>query len=162
MRVCDLMMKPVVFCRPGTNLAEATALMWDHDCGALPVVNESGKVTRMITDRDICVALGTRNKPASEVTASEVNSRVPQTCGPDDEIHTALRTMCEARVRRLPVVDGAGTLQGILCLHDIVLWAQHCDGAKRPGVSYEDIVNTLVGICHYCSPRDGTGRAVAA
>jgi CBS domain-containing protein len=107
MRVRELMRNPVVFCHPGTNLAEATALMWDHDCGALPVVNDSGKVTGFITDRDICMALGTRNKPASEITVGDVSSRVPRTCGPDDDIHAALRTMCDARVRRLPVVDRA-------------------------------------------------------
>ena len=162
MRVCELMRNQVVFCHPETNLAEATALMWDHDCGALPVVNDGGKVTSVITDRDICVALGTRNKPASEITVRDVSSRVPRTCGPDDDIHTALRTMCDARVRRLPVVDRAGVLEGILCLHDIVLRAQHCDGAKRPGVCFEDVVNTLVGIYRYRNPQLRRGSAVAA
>ena len=162
MRVCELMRNPVVFCHPETNLAEATALMWDHDCGALPVVNDSGKVTGVVTDRDICVALGARNRPASEITVRDVSSRVPRTCVPDDDIHAALRTMCDARVRRLPVVDRAEILEGILCLHDIVLRAQHCDGAKRPGVSYEDAVNTLVGIGQYRIPRRARGRAAAA
>ena len=62
MRVRDLMTKTVVFCRHETNLAAATALMWDNDCGTLPVVSESGKVIGIITDRDICIALGTRNR----------------------------------------------------------------------------------------------------
>jgi CBS domain-containing protein len=162
MRVRDLMRSPVVFCHPETNLAEAAGLMWDRDCGALPVVNESGKVTGLITDRDMCVALGTRNKPASEIAVRDVISRVPRTCGPDDPIHAALRTMSKARVRRLPVVDRAGRLEGILCLHDILLRAQHCDGTTRPGVSYEDVVNTLVAICQYRSPQRAIGRSVAA
>src|SRR5207249_11540387 len=72
MRVGDFMTSPAVFCRPEANLAAVAALMWDKDCGALPVVSEDGKVTGMITDRDICVALGTRNKRASEVTVRDV------------------------------------------------------------------------------------------
>jgi CBS domain-containing protein len=162
MRVRDLMRSPVVFCHPETNLAEAAALMWDRDCGALPVVNGGGKVTGVITDRDMCVALGTRNKRASEITVGDVSSRVPRTCGPDDDIHTALKAMSEARVRRLPVVNRAGMLEGILCLHDILLRARHCDGTKRPGVSYEDVVNALVGICQYRTPQRAKGRSVAA
>jgi CBS domain-containing protein len=161
MRVRELMRSPVVFCHPGTNLEQAIALMWDHDCGALPVVNGGGKVNGVVTGRDICLALGAKNKPPSGMTVRDVSSRVPRTCGPDDDIHAALRTMCEARVRRLPVVDKAGTLEGILCLHDIVLRARHSDGAKRPGVSYEDVVNTLVGICQYRIPQRRGGRVAA-
>lgn len=146
MRVHDVMSKPVVFCRPGANLAEAAAMMWDRKCGALPVVNDHGELVGVITDRDICIALGTRNRRASEVTVSEVNTGPPKSCGLDDDVTAALRIMSEARIRRLPVVDGAGVPQGILSLNDLVLWAQHSDGAKRQGISYEDIVNTLVAI----------------
>ena len=173
MRVRDLMTKPVIFCRPDTNLAQATALMWDNDCGALPVVSKSGRVTGMITDRDICVALGTRNRRASELTVRDVTSGQVRACRPDDEILTALKAMCEGRIRRLPVVNSAGGLEGMMCLDEIVLRAQHCDGAarfpdtivkmalgdrseilvlgehraQRPPVSYEDVVNTFRGIC---------------
>lgn len=147
MRVGDVMSRPVAFCHPQTNLAEAAAMMWDHNCGALPIVGDGGKLTGIVTDRDICIALGTRNQRASEVTVGDVSSSQARSCGLDDDIPAALRIMSEARVRRLPVVDSAGILQGILSLNDLVLWAQHLDGANRPGVSYEDIVNTLVAIC---------------
>jgi len=155
MRVGDFMTSPAVFCRPEANLAAVGALMWDKDCGALPVVSEDGKVTGMITDRDICVALGTRNKRASEVTVRDVIYGQTRTCRPDDEIQAALKTMCEGRIRRLPVVNGAGALEGILCLDDLVLRARHCDGARRPGVSYEDVVNTSRAICRrHAQPKN--------
>ena len=147
MRVGDVMSRPVAFCHPQTNLAEAAAMMWDHNCGALPVVSGGGKLTGIVTDRDICIALGTRNQRACEVTVGDVSSSQARSCGLDDDIPAALRIMSEARVRRLPVVDSAGILQGIFSLNDLVLWAQHLNGANRPGVSYEDIVNTLVAIC---------------
>src|SRR5262245_9161088 len=120
MTVRDLMTESAVFCRPDTNLAQAAALMWDNDCGALPVVSESGKITGMITDRDICIALGTRNKRASEVSVYDVLSGPVWVCRPDDEIRTALKSMREGRIRRLPVVNSAGGLEGIVCLDEIV------------------------------------------
>jgi CBS domain-containing protein len=161
MRVCELMRKPVVFCRPDTNLAAAAALMWDQGCGALPIVNERGNVSGMITDRDICIALGTRNKRASELMVRDITHGQMRTCRPDDEIQTALKTMRQGRILRLPVVNSAGSLEGVLCMDDIVVRAQHCDGAKRPGISYEDVVNTLRPICQghaRCNKR----RSIAA
>jgi CBS domain-containing protein len=152
MRVCDVMRKPPVYCQPDTNLAAATALMWDKDCEALPVVDENARVCGVITDRDICIALGTRNVRGSEVTVCEVTSSSTPTCRVDDDIHIALNTMREARTRRLPVVNGMGGLEGMLSLDDAVMWAQHDDGARRPGVSYEDVVNTFRAICQHRSP----------
>jgi CBS domain-containing protein len=52
MKVRDLMKTPAQTCRPDTDLAAVTKLMWDHDCGFVPVVDASG----VLTDRDICVA----------------------------------------------------------------------------------------------------------
>jgi CBS domain-containing protein len=68
----DVMTTRVVTCRPETNLAEATALMWDNDCGILPVIGETGELAGMVTDRDICVALGTRNVRSSDLCVRDV------------------------------------------------------------------------------------------
>lgn len=73
LNVRDVMVPNARFCRPEFNLAEVAAIMWDEDCGALPVVNDQGDVTSMITDRDICIALGTRNKKASDVAVKDVS-----------------------------------------------------------------------------------------
>jgi predicted transcriptional regulator len=112
---------------------------------ALPIVTSGGKLTGVLTDRDICLALGTQNERATEVTAKELSSRRVWSCGPEDPISDALRIMSRARIRRLPVVDSSGIVVGILSLN--VLWAQHADGTKRAGLSYEDFVNTLMVIC---------------
>jgi signal-transduction protein with cAMP-binding, CBS, and nucleotidyltransferase domain len=111
-------------------------------------------VAGVITDRDIWVALGTRDRVASDVTVGEVSSKPPVTCRPDDEVRVALKIMCRERIRRLPVLNRSGQLQGILSVNDLLLRAQHWDGANRPGVSYEDVVNTLVAIgLHHVKPK---------
>jgi CBS domain-containing protein len=90
MKVSDLMSKSAVPCRPEMTLAAAGALMWQNDCGLLPIVNDTGKVTGVITDRGICIALSTRDGPSSRITAGEVAKPSAFVCSPDDNIHTAL------------------------------------------------------------------------
>jgi len=146
MKVRDLMTTKAVFCRPETNLAAVGALMWEHDCGLIPVVDDTEKVTGVITDRDICIALSTRDKQPSKITAREITTAPAYVCSPDDDIHTALITMSQERLHRLPVVDGERGLVGILSINDVLLNAEKGAG-KKPGISYEDVVQTLQAIC---------------
>src|SRR5262245_29692720 len=104
MKVKDLMTTEVKFCGLETNLAAATELMWNNDCGILPIV-EAGQVIGVITDRDICIALGTRSRHAAEVVTASVVSPSVFVCSADDDVKTALAKMKKERVRRLPVTD---------------------------------------------------------
>jgi CBS domain-containing protein len=142
MIVCDLMKTFPKSCSLKTNLAAATELLWSGGCGALPVVDTAGAVLGILTDRDICVALGTRNRIPAELTAEQAVSKQVATCHPSDEIHAALNIMRTRKVRRLPVIGREGKLEGILCLSDLIMHARHDDGS-RPQLSYEDVMNTL-------------------
>ncbi len=62
MLVKDLMTKNVNSCRPENNLAELAKVMRKQRCGALPIVDVSGRVRGIITDRDICIALGMKER----------------------------------------------------------------------------------------------------
>lgn len=146
MQVQDLMTGDVQCCGPDTNLAAAAKMMWDSDCGALPVLNVRGQVTGMITDRDICMAAATKNKPATDITVWETVSGKAYTCHMSDDVHTALDIMKREKIRRLPVVDEDGMLQGIVAMNDFVLLAGEAKGGKSPAVSYEDIVRTMKAI----------------
>ena len=145
MKVQDIMTSDVQCCGPDTNLAAAAKRMWDSDCGALPVLNVQGQVMGMITDRDICMAVGTRNRAPSAITVFEVkpNPQELYTCAPEDDVHAALKTMREQGVRRLPVVN-AGKLRGILCLNEIALNAE-----KWGDISYEEVVDTVKAVCEH-------------
>jgi CBS domain-containing protein len=146
MRVQDVMTKAVASCRPDANLAEASALMWEHGCGQLPVVDDQGKVTSVITDRDICIALGTRDQRACDIRVGDVAYRAAVVCNADDNLRSALKIMAAERVRRLPVVNAEGALVGILSLEDVTLQAKHHGDTDRPAVSFEDVMSTLRAI----------------
>jgi CBS domain-containing protein len=146
MKIQDIMTSDVQCCGPDTNLAAAAKMMWDSDCGALPVLNVEGKVLGIITDRDICMAAATKNKPPSEITVWETTSGKAYSCLPTDDVHTALDIMKRERVRRLPVVDEDGMFQGIIAMNDFLLAAQEAKGRSLPAVSYEDVVHTMKAI----------------
>jgi CBS domain-containing protein len=141
MKVKNVMTTDVRTCTPDTTVAEAAHLMWDGDCGILPVVDE-GELVGVVTDRDMYIALATQNARASHVRVGAVASRDVVSCAPEDDIHTALAQLKQARVRRLPVVGFGRTLLGMLSMNDILV-------AAGPGsdVGAEDIVDTLQAIC---------------
>src|SRR5512145_915190 len=114
-------------CSPETDLAAAGALMLEGDCGILPVVAD-GRLVGVVTDRDLYIALATRNKRASDVTVGEVVQAPVYTCGPDDDVQAALETMKQHCVRRLPVEGFGGTVMGIVSMNDIVL----ASGPRKP------------------------------
>jgi CBS domain-containing protein len=143
MKVRELMTTDVASCRKETNLAALGASMWEKDCGILPIVDETEKVTGVVTDRDICIALCTRNAKASELTAGDIVAAEIVTCTPSTDVRVALESMRGARIHRLPVVDGAGILQGIVSMDDIVMCAEVKEGKPNTGVPYEDVVRTL-------------------
>jgi CBS domain-containing protein len=153
MKVQDLMTSEVKSCRPETNLAEAAAMMLEYDCGALPVVNHEHRVIGMITDRDIAIAAATKARLASEIPVSEVISRKVYSAMPDEDIHTALKIMRHEKVRRLPIVNRDGMLQGILSLNDIALRAEEEEGRRHPDLTYEGAMSAFKAICEHRPAR---------
>ena len=139
MLVKQLMTKNVSSCRQENNLAELAEIMWNQRCGALPILDGSGRVMGIITDRDICIALGTKNIRASDVLAREVSSPGCVSCSPDNDVRDALRTMATQEVSRLPVVDEAGQLVGILSIDDIIFRA----GGGHSCLSDREIIDTM-------------------
>jgi CBS domain-containing protein len=162
MRVVDVMMGTPYQCRPDENLGTATELMWKGNCGFLPVVGEDGKVVGVITDRDICVALGTRNSVAGELTVAEVMSGTVRSCAPEDEIHVALQTMRDGHVRRLPVITKNGALVGVISIDDILVRAEPVSLGKMPELSSDEVVRTFRAINSWQLPQVFVKKAVAA
>jgi len=146
MKVKEVMTGAPYACRRDTNLGEATRLMWMGNCGFLPVLDKDGRVCGVITDRDICIALGTRNKLAGDVSVGEVATGKVYSCSPDEEIHVALLTMSHGRVRRLPVIDADGRPVGVLSMDDILANAKPTSSGQVADVSAEEVVRALRAI----------------
>lgn len=157
----EIMMGMPYTCRKNTNLGEATELMWKGNCGFLPMTEADGKVCGVITDRDICIALGTRNKVAGEITVGEVSNGRLFACWPEDDIHVALLTMREGKVRRLPVIDSSGTAVGVLSMDDVLLRAESVASGKIVELSTDEVVRSYRAIRQRELPELSKKRAVA-
>ena len=131
-------------CRPDADLASAAKIMWDCDCGVVPVVNEERRVVGMLTDRDICIAAATRTATPAQIQVKDVMSKNTAVCVAEDDVLTVLKTMKERRVRRLPVVDAQGRLAGIISMNDVVMRTACRSSAGVPG---EAFLETLKSIC---------------
>ena len=143
MKVRDVMTSSAVCCGPDTNVGSAVELLWSHNCGLLPIVGTDNRLIGVVTDRDICIAMGTRNRLPGDITVGEIATTNVFTCKPDDEIHEALGTMADKQVRRLPVVNDEGVPQGILSMDDIIT---HGDLNRWEGcceLSAEEIIRSL-------------------
>jgi len=152
MKVREVMTTDAKVCALTDNLSAAAGLMWDNDCGILPVVAEGEKVVGLITDRDICMAANLQNRNLWNIAVEDIISGDVYACKPDDDIRSALKTMQEHRVRRLPVVASDGTLEGLLSMNDVVLKAEEAGEKKSSELSYGDVVNTYRSICQHRLP----------
>ena len=149
MRVEQIMARSVQSCRQEDSLARAAQLMWDHDCGCLPVSGGDGgaRVVGVITDRDICMSALFQGSPLGELRVSEAMSKQLQVCGPRDSLAAAEKKLREARIRRLPVVDDEGVLVGMISLADLAQEAARERGTAKREITESEVVDTLATIC---------------
>jgi CBS domain-containing protein len=122
--VRSIMTVGVMACEPGDSLNRAAQILWDHDCGALPVVASDGKLVGMITDRDVCMAAYSQGCTLAAAKVESAMSRDVLACDLEDTIERALELMRYRQVRRLPVVHPDGRLAGIVSLADIARFAR--------------------------------------
>lgn len=148
MRARELMTNDVEACEPRDTLRRAAEIMWNRDCGCVPVVDDTNRVVGIITDRDICMASYTRGLPIEAIRVGSVMAGEVRTCGPNDTMETISEAMRERRVRRLPVVDANNRLMGIVSLNDMTLSVQNFTplGPKKL-LDKQRIVETLATIC---------------
>jgi CBS domain-containing protein len=142
------------------SLADAARIMWENDCGVLPIVKDQ-QVVGMITDRDICMATAMRNSNPAAISVEEVMTGQVYAANPEDNIEQALQIMQEHQIRRLPVVNPEGELEGILSMNDVVLNAKASDGTEGDLIDYGDVVKTYQAICHHPVPLAASASASA-
>jgi len=122
----SLMSTHVVTCQGDDSLSDAAHLMWNADCGMVPVLGEQRPIG-VITDRDVCMAAYIQGKPLGEMRVDSAMSQQLHTCAADDSLTDVLEVMRDKQVRRLPVVSAEGKLLGVVSLADVLRWAQPLD-----------------------------------
>ena len=143
MQVEQIMNQPPVACRVHDTLNTAAQLMWEHDFGALPVMGNDDRVIGIVTDRDICMAAYTQGRPLQAIPVQVAMAKEVFTCRRDDSVEDAEQLMGKKQIRRLPVLDDAGQLVGMLSLGDI---ARELGSSRKKNV-IRDLLQTLASIC---------------
>jgi len=158
MRVEQIMTKQVKSCGRDDTLDRAAQLMWDSDCGCLPVCagNGANRVVGVITDRDICMSALFKGKALRELHVADTMAQQLQLCRPGDSLADAEKTMRQARIRRLPVVDDQGALVGMIALADLAREAARESTRPKQEITEMEVGNTLAAICQ------PTGQQLAA
>lgn len=148
MKVEQLMTKDIKTCRPEDTLKAAALIMWNNDCGIVPVVDENSQVVSVITDRDICMAGCFQDARLGDLPVAKTMSKEVFSCRPNDSIQTAEKLMRQHQVRRLPVIPANGRVLGLISFNDIV---RESENERERGVgrqvNAEEITETLAAIC---------------
>ena len=117
----DVMTKDPVFCQPGDSLSKVADIMKQEDVGSVPVVESVGsrRLVGIITDRDIVVKAIAEGRSPDAATVEDAMTPNPVSCREEDDVDHALKLMKERQVRRMPIVDSAGHLTGIIAQADV-------------------------------------------
>jgi CBS domain-containing protein len=128
MLVGDVMTRGVEYVAPTSSVQEAAIAMAEHDIGAV-LVGAATALVGILTDRDIIIRAVTAGRDLAATAVQEVMSASLFLVREDDTVEQALERMARHQVRRLPVVDAAGRVVGIVARSDLV------DLARRDGAS---------------------------
>ena len=143
MRVEQIMTRTVRTCHPGDSLSTAARIMWEGDCGCVPIVEhgaDGARVIGIITDRDICMAGYTQGRPLSAIEVESAMARHVHSCRATDSINEALSMLRKHQLHRLPVVDNGDHLIGMLSLADAAR-----EAAREHGRKGRDVTDTQIG-----------------
>lgn len=146
MNVKEVMNNQVSTCTQNTPLNSVAMIMWNNDCGVVPVVDEAHRPIAMITDRDIAMGAALQQKALWELTPKDISSnQLLYKCDVEDDVQTALDLMREHGVRRLPVVNSHGTLAGIISSGDIIAKANSAEHSELPFQCTESMLKAVTG-----------------
>jgi CBS domain-containing protein len=145
-------------CTPTDTLDSAAQIMWDEDCGAVPVIDATGLLIGILTDRDLCMACYTQGKSPAQTDVASAMSRVTYRAGPDTPLANIVDLMKKRRVRRVPITSESGQLLGLVALADLF---RHLPERRHASALESALVDALLAISERQRPPR-TLRAVVA
>lgn len=143
MKTEEMMTRNVHTCSPDDTLEQAARIMWESDVGAVVVIDGELTPIGMITDRDIVIAAYTQGVALRDTRVQSAMANQVVTCSDSDDLEEIENKMQGAQIRRVPVVDSAGKLVGVVALADIARRVQ----SNRFGLTeMPGLAKTLIGI----------------
>lgn len=123
MTVGEVCNRDVIIAKPDASLLEAARLMKSCHVGDIVIVEERERrrvPIGILTDRDIALAVVDRLVRLPYLRIADVMSRDLVTSVEDENLYDAVKKMQSHGIRRLPVVNAAGGLEGILTFDDVI------------------------------------------
>ncbi|ODS24497.1 hypothetical protein AB835_03380 [Candidatus Endobugula sertula] len=144
MHINKIMTTETCSCELDTTLDKVAIMMWENDCGSIPILDDKKHPVGMVTDRDIAIGAALKTKPLWQITTGEINNDRPIfTCKLNDNVHDVLTTMKTEKIRRVPVINNKSELCGMVSMSDIVNVSEQKRDADIP---YKEAMNTLKAI----------------
>ncbi len=153
MKVRDVMSVRVATCAPHAPLSEVARILWDHDCGIVPVLDEGARPVGVVTDRDLCMAAYTQGRRLDEIPVRRVMAKDVAAVSAAADAKDAAGLMAARQVRRLVVLDDEGALVGVVSLSDLV---------AEKAVADRVAVATLRDVCRPRVARERTALELTA
>jgi CBS domain-containing protein len=119
-RIRDVMTPSPQTLPESTIVREAAEAMRANDIGDVIVVDDTGALTGILTDRDIVVRVVAEGRDPRATRIGDIASRELAAVSPDDPVDRAVQLMRERAIRRLPAVEG-NKVVGIVSIGDLAL-----------------------------------------
>lgn len=146
MKIEDVMTRSVHACAPNDTLATAAQIMWENDCGAVPVVDKDGKLLGIITDRDLAMAAHLQNVALRESRVASAMARDVKSCSPQATPAAVQTLMQQHKIRRVPVVDADRRLVGMVSLGDLAHAMSSQQTLGGDGMTWTSLAHTLAAV----------------
>jgi CBS domain-containing protein len=109
----------VVTVSPRNTIAELAKVLSDNRIGAAPVVDETGQLVGIISERDVVRGMAQHGTMVTTSPVERLMTSEVKTCSPEDAIVELMEVMTLQRIRHLPVISN-GALEGIVSIGDVV------------------------------------------
>ncbi|MGZ5149514.1 MAG: CBS domain-containing protein [Burkholderiales bacterium] len=140
--VHELMTRRVASVNPASSVERAVRLMAECDCGALPVLADTGVLVGIVTDRDIALRIVGRGRDARTAIVADCMTDRVFACYANEPVAECMRQMAGHQVRRMPVVDDRGRLVGIVAQSDLARHAAHYP-AQEEGRALTEVLGVV-------------------
>ncbi|WP_152658543.1 CBS domain-containing protein [Oceanobacillus sp. CFH 90083] len=126
----DIMTSNVFTVNETQTAQEAAALMSQYNIGSIPVINNSGQMVGIVTDRDISLRTTAQGEDAQTPVSQVMTAQQIVQGTPDMDVHQAAELMAQQQIRRLPITEN-GQIVGMVALGDLAESNQYANEAEQ-------------------------------